>query len=134
VLNPARGLNSHLLLGDGTTLSVDRLRDVSFDFHDIELMTLSACDTAMGALGENGREFEGFAALVQQRGAKAVIASLWAVADESTAPLMQAFYRARQKGHSKAAALQAAQLALMHSPGYAHPYHWAPFVLMGNWL
>jgi CHAT domain-containing protein/Tfp pilus assembly protein PilF len=133
VLNPAQGLNSHLLLGDGTTLSLDRLRDVSFDFHRLELMTLSACETAMGGGGENGREFEGFAALVQQRGVKAVIASLWPVADESTAPLMKAFYRARLAGRSKAAALQEAQLSLLHGP-YAHPYHWAPFLLMGNWL
>jgi CHAT domain-containing protein len=87
----------------------------------------------MGGGAENGREFEGFAALVQQRGVKAVIASLWPVADESTAPLMTAFYRARQSGGSKAAALQAAQLSLLRGP-YAHPYHWAPFVLLGNWL
>lgn len=133
VLNPAQGLASHLLLGDGTSLSLERLRDVSFDFHGLELMTLSACETAMGGGGENGREFEGFAALVQQRGVKAVIASLWAVADESTAPLMTAFYRARQEGLSKAAALQAAQIALLGGGRHAHPYHWAPFTLLGNW-
>jgi CHAT domain-containing protein len=75
-----------------------------------------------------------FAALVQQRGVKAVIASLWPVADESTAPLKKAFYRARLEGRSKAAALQEAQLSLLHASPYAHPYHWAPFVLMGNWL
>jgi CHAT domain-containing protein len=62
----------------------------------------------MGGGGENGREFEGFAALVQQRGVKAVIASLWPVADESTAPLITAFCRARLTGRSKAAALQEA--------------------------
>jgi CHAT domain-containing protein/Tfp pilus assembly protein PilF len=134
VLNPAQGLNSHLLLGDGTTLTLQRLRDVSFDFHRLDLMTLSACETAMGGGSENGREFEGFAALVQQRGVKAVIASLWPVADESTAPLMQAFYRARREGRSKAAALQAAQLSLLSGGAYTHPYHWAPFVLLGNWL
>jgi CHAT domain-containing protein/Tfp pilus assembly protein PilF len=134
VLNPAQGLHSHLLLGDGTTLSLERLRDVSFDFHRIELMTLSACETAMGGGSENGREFEGFAALVQRRGVKAVIASLWPVADESTAPLMQAFYRARREGRSKAAALQAAQLSLLNGGAYTYPYHWAPFVLLGNWL
>jgi CHAT domain-containing protein/Tfp pilus assembly protein PilF len=135
VLDPAQGLHSHLLLGDGSRLTLDRLRDLSFDFHEVELMTLSACETAMGGGHENGREFEGFGALVQQRGAKAVIASLWPVADRSTAVLMTQFYRARQQGLSKAAALRAAQLALLQGAGgYAHPYHWAPFVLMGNWL
>lgn len=134
VLNPAQGLASHLLLGDGTTLSLERLRDPSFDFHELELMTLSACETAMGSGSANGREFEGFAALVQQRGVKAVIASLWPVADQSTAPLMTAFYSARHAGLSKAAALQSAQLSLLESGPYSHPYHWGPFVLLGNWL
>jgi CHAT domain-containing protein/Tfp pilus assembly protein PilF len=138
VLNPAQGLQSHLLLGDGSSLTIDRLRDASFDFHGVELMTLSACETAIGSGQENGREFEGFGALVQWRGAKAVIASLWPVADRSTAPLMTAFYRARRQGFSKAAALRAAQLASLANADsdrdYAHPYHWAPFVLMGNWL
>ena len=102
-------------------------------------MTLSACETAMGGGRANGREFEGFGALVQQRGAKAVIASLWPVADASTPLFMQHFYRALQHGRSKADALRAAQLALLDNSGaveggYSHPYHWAPFVLMGNWL
>jgi CHAT domain-containing protein len=87
----------------------------------------------MGGGAANGREFEGFGALVQNRGAKAVIASLWSVSDQSTARLMTAFYAARRTGLSKAAALQSAQLALLAGPD-AHPYHWAPFILMGNWL
>ena len=133
VLNPAQGFHSHLLLGDGSPLPLERLRDVSFDFHGVELMTLSACETAMGGGRENGREFEGFAALVQQRGAKAVIASLWPVSDSSTAALMRVFYAARRAGLSKAAALREAQLSLLSGP-HAHPFHWAPFILMGNWL
>jgi CHAT domain-containing protein len=130
---------SYLLLGDGSQLTLERLRDSRFDFAGIELMTLSACETAMGGGRASGREFEGFGALVQQRGAKAVIASLWAVADVSTPTFMEHFYRNLQQGLSKAAALRAAQLALLDSSGsaegdYSHPYHWAPFVLMGNWL
>jgi CHAT domain-containing protein len=107
---------SYLLLGDGARLTVERLRDWRFDFAGIELMTLSACETSMGAGRANGREFEGFGALVQQRGAQAVIASLWPVADASTPLFMRHFYRARREGFSKAAALQKAQLA---SPAYA---------------
>jgi CHAT domain-containing protein/Tfp pilus assembly protein PilF len=130
---------SYLLLGDGSQLTLERLRDSRFDFAGIELMTLSACETAMGGGRASGREFESFGALVQQRGAKAVIASLWAVADASTPTFMEHFYRGLQQGLSKAAALRAAQLALLDSSGsaegdYSHPYHWAPFVLMGNWL
>ena len=133
VLNPAQGFSSHLLLGAGAPLTLDRLRDPSFDFRSVELITLSACETAVGGGSANGREFEGFGAMVQQRGAKAVIASLWAVADHSTALLMTAFYRERRSGLSKAVSLQQAQRALLGGV-YAHPYYWAPFVLMGNWL
>ena len=133
VLNPAQGFSSHLLLGAGAPLTLDRLRDPSFDFRSVELITLSACETAVGGGSANGREFEGFGAMVQQRGAKAVIASLWAVADHSTALLMTAFYRERHSGLSKAVSLQRAQRALLGGL-YAHPYYWAPFVLMGNWL
>jgi CHAT domain-containing protein len=139
VFRAAQEWGSYLLLGDGGQLTLERLRDWRFDFAGVELMTLSACETAMGGGRANGREFEGFGALVQQRGAKAVLASLWPVADESTPVFMRHFYRARRDGLSKAAALQAAQRALLDQAdtaghGYAHPYHWAPFVLMGNWL
>jgi len=46
---------------------------------------------------------------------------------------MAAFYRARRAGQNKAAALRGAQLALLRG-NFPHPYHWAPFILMGNWL
>jgi CHAT domain-containing protein len=130
---------SYLLLGDGSQLTLERLRNWRFDFAGVELMTLSACETALGAGRANGREFEGFGALVQQHGAKRVIASLWPVADTSTQLFMRHFYHARREGFSKATALRVAQLALLASAGatehdYTHPYHWALFVLMANWL
>ncbi len=139
VFEPVQEWSSYLLLGDGGQLTLERLRDWRFDFAGVELMTLSACETAMGGGRANGREFEGFGALAQQRGAKTVIASLWPVADISTPVFMRHFYQARRAGLSKAAALQAAQRALLDNADaaghdYANPYHWAPFVLMGNWL
>ncbi len=78
-------------------------------------MTLSACDTATGGAGADGREVEGFAVLAQRQGAKAVVASLWPVADASTMMLMHDFYRARggQAGVPKAEALRQAQLSLL---------------------
>jgi CHAT domain-containing protein len=82
--------------------------------------------------------------LLQKRGARAVIGTLWAIQDEGSAALMQAFYKAHGEQHrmSKAAALQAAQLDLLQgrinssNPAVSlkHPYYWAPFLLMGNWL
>jgi CHAT domain-containing protein len=138
---------SALLLGDGTELSLQQLQADRFTFRNIELVTLSACETALGTERSeavalqglrrmNGVEFESLGATIQKRGAKAVIATLWAVEDDSTATIMKFFYKARRDGKTKVAALRSAQLALLHGDGtekLSHPYFWAPFVLMGNW-
>jgi CHAT domain-containing protein len=126
-------------LGDGGHLSLAELKTSADLFGGVQLLTLSACNTGMG----DGTEVEGFGALAQRQGARAVIASLWPVADSSTKVLMQKFYRIREAspGKTKLEALREAQLELLHgsikralkSP-YAHPYYWAPFFLMGNWL
>jgi CHAT domain-containing protein len=79
--------------------------------------------------------------IAQRKGAKAVIATLWPVADDSTKLLMQQFYRVHEmeRGISKTEALRRAQLALLEGIGgsnpsrFAQPYFWAPFVLIGNW-
>jgi CHAT domain-containing protein len=99
-------------------------------------LTLSACNTASGGgRNEKGIEVEGMAALVAQQGAASVLASLWPVSDSSTAELMQGFYAARTSGAglARAAALRQAQLGLLHGR-FAHPFHWAPFVILGSWL
>jgi CHAT domain-containing protein len=104
---------------------------------------------------------EGFAALAQENGAAAVLATLWSVADISTAAFMQSFYMARRTHGdlTKVEALQLVQLAMIRgqitassaqlamprgqiegsapanvTAEYSHPFYWAPFVLSGNWL
>jgi len=151
--SPGDESRSLLVLGKGE-LSLGQL--AVMDFANVEQLTLSACDTATGGgANANGAEVEGLAAAVQQRGAQAVLASLWAVADASTAQLMQSFYAARAQASppTRAKALQQAQLQMLRGrsseagasqpgapvtadppPPFAHPYFWAPFVLMGNWL
>lgn len=128
---------SWLYLGDKSRLTLaDIVRD-RMDFRQIELVMLSACDTARGGGWEaDGREMESLAARAQMQGAQAVVATLWRVSDASTSHLMQQFYRpsASAGPKSKAARLRASQLAMVSSAGpWSHPYHWAPFVLMGNW-
>lgn len=131
VLAPAHQAHSYLLLGDGTQLTLEALRTDGFRFGQVDLMTLSACETAMA--GGAGGEFEAFGALVQRRGARAVLATLWPVADASTPLLMKGFYRACRDGRWKHEALRAAQCAMIATGGeMASPYHWAGFVLMGN--
>jgi CHAT domain-containing protein/predicted Zn-dependent protease len=97
----------------------------------IELLILSACQTAVG----DKRAALGLAGVAVRSGAKSTLATLWSIQDQSTADFMSEFYQAiNQPNISKAQALRQAQLSLLHSPQYQHPYYWAPFVLVGNWL
>jgi CHAT domain-containing protein len=133
--SPGTEINSFLLLGDGTQLTLGDIRTQNYRFDDVDLLTLSACDTGLGGgRDQRGREIEGFGVIAQQQGAKAVLATLWKVADSSTATLMGDMYRRRvQGGLSKIEALRQAQVAMAAQPRTAHPFYWAPFVLMGNW-
>jgi len=113
---PGNETSSFLLLGDGSHLTLERIKNLPNIFGGVELLTLSACDTATSGEDASGKEFEGFAVLAQRQGAKAVLASLWPVADQSTQLLMQEFYRLREAtpGMLKAEALREAQLDLLH--------------------
>ena len=118
-----------------------------------DLLTLSACETAVG-------QNLGLAGLAADSGAKSVLASLWQVSDAGTAPLMIRFYRGLHTAPSKAIALQEAQLAFLRGEvtikdnriigvqGFPnipflidargidlkHPFFWSSFTLVGNWL
>jgi CHAT domain-containing protein/Flp pilus assembly protein TadD len=131
--NPAKEETSFLLLGDGSYFSVEEMQNSPGIFERVELLTLSACDTA--SVGANGKEVESMAYVAQDLGAKAVVASLWPVADVGTEVLMREFYRLRQANPrwSKAEALRRAQMALLRGTPYAHPHYWASFILIGNW-
>jgi CHAT domain-containing protein len=97
----------------------------------IELLVLSACQTAKG----DSRATLGMAGLAVKSGARSAIATLWSIRDRSTADLMAKFYKHLiSPGTSKAEALRQAQLSLLHGSDFSHPYFWAPFVLVGNWL
>jgi CHAT domain-containing protein len=133
--SPGTEVNSFLLLGDGQHLTLGDMRMQNFRFDNVDLLTLSACETGLGGgRNEKGQEIEGFGVIAQQQGAKAVLATLWPVADQSTAALMAEMYRRRQEQQlTKIEALRQAQLWLLAQTRYAHPFYWAPFILMGNW-
>jgi CHAT domain-containing protein len=160
---PGDESHSFLVTGDGKPFRVADAKSLStLSLRGVSLLTLSACETALG--GSDGSEVEGISAILQKKGAEAVIATLWSVADSSTAALMAEFYRLRESNRdwTKLHALQVAQIELLRGqlavskgpirgsgavnshgaaktswpanlPKYAHPYYWAPFVLMGNW-
>jgi len=97
----------------------------------LELLVLSACETAAG----DDRAALGLAGVALRSGARSAVATLWSIADESTAALVGKFYEAlHAEDSSKAVALQRAQVALLQDERYRHPYYWAPFLLIGNWL
>jgi CHAT domain-containing protein/Tfp pilus assembly protein PilF len=134
----------------------------SVAFHGTRLLTLSACSTAKEYKSRNGLEMDSLGMVAQQKDAEAVMATLWDVNDASTSRLMSDFYTrwVKHPADGKAEALREAQLAFLHSNasqgagseasergfkkapapaaewkdiGYAHPFYWAPFVLIGNY-
>ena len=112
---PGDMTRSFLLLGDGTALTMDKFKtSPQLKFAGVELLVLSACQTAVGEPDASGKEVESFGVIAQQNGAKAVMATLWSVADDSTALLMAEFYRIKKEspGISKSGALQLAQESL----------------------
>ena len=96
---------------------------------DADLVTLSACDTALGR-EMGGEGLVGLTRAFQYAGARSVLASLWSVADISTARFMQSFYGHLRGGMSKDEALRAAQVEQARN---LHPFHWAAFQLTGDW-
>ncbi|TFI53993.1 CHAT domain-containing protein [Mastigocladus laminosus UU774] len=99
----------------------------------IELLVLSACETAIG----DQRAALGLAGVAVRSGARSTMASLWSVEDKSTAKLMGELYsqleNAKTTKINKAQALQEAQRVLLKDKQYSNPHFWAPFVVVGNW-
>jgi CHAT domain-containing protein len=122
------------VLGDGSRLTLDAIAEL--DFHELRLVTLSACQSGLGGANtDDGREIEGLSAIVQRRGAENVVASLWRVEDRSTARLMREFYDSLPSQHGDvAAALRRSQLKVRNQRDggrrpWQHPYYWAGFQL-----
>jgi CHAT domain-containing protein len=104
-----------------------------FDLYQLrlssELVTLSGCGTGLNVV-VGGDELLGLVRGLLYAGTQAVLASLWEVNDESTSVLMRSFYQELSRTTNKAAALRVAMRNLREK--YPHPYHWAPFVLIGR--
>ncbi len=152
---PGRANQSFLLLGTGEKLAIPDIESW-LNLRNVNLVVLSACETALGGPGLDGREIAGMGYYFLKSGAQSVMASLWNVDDRSTRLLMEQFYKNLAQGTStspvsKANALRQAQLALLkaknsqmlNQPGnrwlsdeqestLQHPYYWAAFILMGS--
>ena len=115
----------------GLELSDGRLR--IFDIFNLkmsaDLLTLSACQTALGK-EVRGEGMVGLTRAFLYAGARSIVVSLWPVADRSTSDFMYDTYRSL--GTGKTAALRQAKLAMISSKDYSAPYYWAPFILSGD--
>lgn len=124
-------LFSGLALADGwlTTIDIFNLKLRA------SLVTLSACQTGRSVIG-GGDELLGLMRAFLGAGAASLIASFWAVEDESTSLLMRQLYQNLAQGETKASALRHAQLKFLQNAelaeAYNHPYFWAPFFLVGD--
>jgi CHAT domain-containing protein len=127
--------NTYLLTYDGK-LTIENLYQLlrsnnRSDLEPIELLILSACQTAVG----DKRAALGLAGMAVRAGARSTIASLWSVDDEATSKFMIALYQSLSSANvTRAESLRLAQQALLKNAKYDHPFYWSPFVLLGNWL
>jgi len=125
---------SFLLTYDGK-LTMDMLEDTiglrRFQTEPIELLVLSACQTAVG----DDRAALGLAGIAIKAGARSALATLWFINDKATSQLIADFYQQlSQPQVSKAQALQTAQVNMLSKTSFNHPSFWAPFLLIGNWM
>ncbi len=125
---------SFILTYDGK-IDMDRLSELigllRFRESPIELLTLSACETAAG----DYRAALGLAGVAVKAGARSALATLWFIDDKASSVLVSEFYRELQNPDlTKAVALQRAQLKILNNPKQAHPSFWASFLLINNWL
>lgn len=130
-----RSAQETFLLTHNGKITLDQLEaqlgSTTYREHPVELLTLSACQTAAG----DDRAALGLAGVAVKAGARSALATLWSVNDAASARLVDTFYRnLGQSGMNKAAALREAQKAMMADRRYRHPYYWSPFLLIGNWL
>jgi CHAT domain-containing protein len=130
-----RDMDKSFLLTYEDKLSMGKLEQFlglsKFRTDAVELLTLSACETAAG----DDRAALGLAGVAIKAGARSALATLWMVNDPASAAMVSHFYRELQNpARSKAKALQQAQLSLLKDVRYRHPNYWSAFLLIGNWL
>jgi CHAT domain-containing protein len=134
-INSLEPKESYLLLaGEPDHLSVKDLVEDTYKLSlgGTRLVTLSACETNIGGFDPSA-VYSSLSRAFSKAGAPTVVASLWSVNDVSTRETMTNFYKELAAGQPKAEAMRRAQLATMRDPKFAHPYYWAPFVILGDW-
>ena len=149
--SPGTEENSFLLLGDGSKLTLADIREANLKLSNVRLVSLSACETGRGGgFGLDGREIDGLSGVIQQKGAQAVLATLWPVADLSTSEVMKSLYHRRfiQRlplaeslresqldlllGRNRLAQVDGQTISNTPNKSFTHPFYWAPFFISEN--
>jgi CHAT domain-containing protein/Tfp pilus assembly protein PilF len=111
-----------------------RLHDIYNLKLPVDLVVLSACNTALGK-DVKGEGLVGLTRGFMYAGASSVVASLWKVDDEATAELMRYFYGFMLRdGLSPAAALRKAQVTMSQQKRWQSPYYWSGFIIQGQYI
>ncbi|MEA5449468.1 CHAT domain-containing tetratricopeptide repeat protein [Leptolyngbya sp. CCNP1308] len=108
------------------------LEAANLNLYGTQLVVLSACETAQGEVF-SGEGVYGLRRAFTLAGAESLVLSLWNVEDDSTQELMVGYYDNLLSGMDRSEALRQVQREMIHSDDYSHPYHWAAFVLTGDW-
>jgi CHAT domain-containing protein/Tfp pilus assembly protein PilF len=114
--------------GDDGRLRVDEVFNLKLN---ADLVVLSACDTGAGKR-VTGEGLVGLARAFFYAGTPSLVVSLWPVSEDSAPKIMLDFYRRLKDGEGKGEALGRSKLDLLRTGAYAHPFYWAPFVLVGD--
>jgi CHAT domain-containing protein/tetratricopeptide (TPR) repeat protein len=130
--DPDDAMYSAIFLSQGAAGEDGRLEahEVSRLHLRARLAVLSGCDTGKGSLNP-GEGLVGMSWAFLVAGCPTTVATQWEAASESARRLMVGFHRRLQQGKSPAEALRLAELSLLRDPRFAHPYFWAPFVVVG---
>lgn len=97
------------------------------DFHNVNLVTLSACQTGLGDINDDG--VMGLQRGFKRAGVNSLLMTLWPVDDDATQIFMSEFYRNLVSGQTKLQSLLLAQKYLRDF-GYNNPYYWAAFIML----
>ncbi|MEL6554132.1 MAG: tetratricopeptide repeat protein [Cyanobacteria bacterium J06621_11] len=133
-------LRSGLALAGANTRSSDgedgiftALEASGLNLYGTQLVVLSACETGLGK-ASNGEGVYGLRRAFTIAGAQSQLMSLWQIDDLGTSELMTLYYQNLiEKGQGRSESLRNAQLALMETGTYAHPYYWSSFIFSGDW-
>jgi CHAT domain-containing protein len=133
--------NGEILLAPSATTSLTKSvpeeRDYILTMKEVQesgiraqLVVLSCCHSGRGEINSEG--VVGMSRAFLAAGARAVVASLWAIDDRATMEFMLKFYSHLKKGDSASTSLQQAMKEMRDEEIYSEPKYWAPFFIIGD--